>query len=113
MLRQRCLNRIFICYDIFLDGCEKEVRDKIDQCVDQPIHVIYEVEDVYHLRNPALDRPIALEYASLQQMDRGSRPYFTDSKNPPVYDEGRRVDNPEEELYESSSAEEEEGQGES
>jgi len=106
--------RFFICYDMFLKGCEEEVRDNVDECVDQPIHVIYKAGHVYHLRrNPALDRRVAQEYANLQQVDKGPRPYFTDSKNPPVYDEGERIEDPEDELYETKSlGKEEEGRGE-
>lgn len=102
----------FICYDMFLKGCE--VRDMVDQSVDQPIHVIYKAGNVYYLRrNPALDRRVAQEYADLQQVDKGPRPYFTDSKNPPVYDEGERIEDPEDELYETKSrGKEEEGRGE-
>jgi len=105
--------RFFICYDMFLEGCKEEVRDKVDQCVDQPIHVIYKAGDVYRLmRNPALDRRLAQEYANLQQVDKGPRPYFTDSKNPPVYDEGERIED-EDGLYETESLEEgEEGRRE-
>ncbi|KAK1764877.1 hypothetical protein QBC33DRAFT_425007, partial [Phialemonium atrogriseum] len=33
-------NRLFICY-MFLKGCKEEVRNKVDQFVDQPIHVIH------------------------------------------------------------------------
>lgn len=101
--------RIFICYDMFLQGCEEEVRDKVDQCVDQLIHAIYKVESVYHLvRNPALDRQVAREYANLRRVDKGQRPYFTDSKNPPLYDGGERVEDPDR-LYETSLGE---GEGE-
>ncbi|KAK3369807.1 hypothetical protein B0T24DRAFT_532995 [Lasiosphaeria ovina] len=95
-------NRIFICYDMFLQECKKEVRDKVDRCVDQPIYAIYKSENVYHLtRSPALDRRIAEEYANLRQVDTGPRPYFTDSKNPPVYDEGERIEDPEYGLYDT------------
>jgi hypothetical protein len=94
--------RIFICYDMFLEGCKKEVRDKVDQLVHQPIHVIYEAGNVYYLRrNPALDGQVAQEYANLQQADKGPRPYFTDSKNPPVYDEGERIEDPADGLTEN------------
>lgn len=105
-------NRLFICYDMFLKGCKEEVRNKVDQCVDQPIHVIHKSGDVYHLmRNPAWDRRVAQEYANLQQVDKGPRPYFTDSKNPPVYDEGERIEDPDG-LYETKSlGKEEEGRG--
>jgi hypothetical protein len=106
--------RFLICYDMFLKGCEEKVRDKVDECVDQPIHVIYKAGNVYQLRrNPALDRRVAQEYANLQQVDKGPRPYFTDSKNTPVYDEGERIEDPEDELYETKSlGKEEEGRGE-
>lgn len=106
--------RFFICYDMFLKECKEEVRSKIDQSVDQPIHVIYEAKDVYHLRrNPALDRRVAQEYARLQQIDKGPRPYFTDSQNPPVYDEGERVEGPGYDIYDRKSpGKEAEGQGE-
>jgi hypothetical protein len=97
--------RFFICYDMFLKGCTEEVRDRVDQCVNQPIHVIYKAGNVYHLkRNPALDGRVAQEYANLQQVDKGPRPYFTDSTNPPVYDEGERIEDPEDPengLYET------------
>jgi hypothetical protein len=103
--------RFLICYDMFLEGCKEEVRDKVDQCVDQPIHVIYKPRDIYYLRrNAALDRQVAEEYARLKQIDKGPQPYFTDSKNPPVYDEGKRIDDPEDWLDETKRrGKEEEG----
>ncbi|KAI1495888.1 hypothetical protein F5X99DRAFT_422567 [Biscogniauxia marginata] len=92
--------RFIVCYDMFLEGCEKEVRDRVDQSVDQPVHAIYRSGDIYYLRrNEALDRRVAQEYAHLRQVDKGPRPYFTDSKNPPVYDEGERIEDPDDWLH--------------
>ncbi|KAI1495701.1 hypothetical protein F5X99DRAFT_108588 [Biscogniauxia marginata] len=65
-LRRR--ERFFICYDMFLKGCKEEVRNKVDKSVDQSIHTIYKAGNVYHMmRNPALDRRVAQEYANLRQ----------------------------------------------
>jgi hypothetical protein len=109
--------RFYIVYDMFLKGCPEEVRDKVDRSVNQPIHVIFEAGNAYHLiRRPSLDRQVAQEYAYLQQVDKGPRPYFFDSENPPDYDEGQRVEDPkdpEDGLYETESlGKEEEGRGE-
>lgn len=105
--------RCYIFYDMFLRECEEEIRSKVDQSVDEPIHVIYKAEGVYNLRrNPALDRRVAQQYAHLQHVDKGPRPYFTDSQNPPVYDEGERVEDPEELYGGKGLGKEEEGREE-
>lgn len=89
-------SRCVICYDMFLGDCEQEVRDRVDGSVDEPVHAVYKSGDVYHLnRNRALDRRVSQGYANLREVDLGPRPYFTDVKNPPVYDEGERVEDPE------------------
>jgi hypothetical protein len=67
--------------------------------------VIYKAGNVYYLRETRpWDGRVAQEYANLQQVDKGLRPHFTDSTNPPLDDEGERIEDPEDPengLYET------------
>lgn len=75
--------RLFICYDVFLAGCREEVRHRVEEAVDRPIHGIYEDNGVYRLRRePVWDARVSVDYAHLKKVDKGPRPYFTDSKEP-------------------------------
>ncbi|KAK3390552.1 hypothetical protein B0H63DRAFT_119226 [Podospora didyma] len=100
-----------ICYDIFLKGCEEDVRSQVKQCVDQLIHAIYKLGGVCHLRrNTALDGRVARQYSHLQQVDKGPRPYLTDCLSPPVYVDGKRLEDGElEEMLSGSDSDEEKG----
>lgn len=86
-------NRMVICFDLFLDTCEPEVRRQIHDSVARPIHTIVKSGDSYGMiRHQGLDKRVAQRYAELQSVDKGPRPYFTDSRNPPFYVDGIRVD---------------------
>jgi hypothetical protein len=86
-------NRMVVCFDLFLDTCKPEVRRQIHDSVARPIHTIVKSGDSYRMiRHQGLDKRVAQRYAELQSVDKGPRPYFTDSRNPPFYVDGIRVD---------------------
>lgn len=59
MLRERH-RRSYICYDIFLERCSREVRDKIEGTTRQPIHVITNRGNVLIARRePNCDNKVA------------------------------------------------------
>jgi hypothetical protein len=76
------LNRIRICFDVFLDHCTPEFRRQIDESVMRPIFAIANLGDGhgYHIgRKSPLDARIARHITGLQQFDKGPRPYFVDN----------------------------------
>ncbi len=88
-------NRIWVCFDLFLNDCKPEVRQRVDKSLAQPIHVIilHESGNGYRIRrSPMLDTRVAETYKGIRESDRGPRPYFTDSQNPPIYIDGIRFD---------------------
>lgn len=85
----------YICFDLYLNRCSSEARDKIDRSTRQPIHIISKRGDVLIARrDPRLDPTVAQRYENFQEQDKGPRPYFSDSANPPLYDMGQRVEEP-------------------
>lgn len=85
----------YICFDLYLNKCSSEARDKIDQSTRQPIHIISKRGDVLIARrDPRLDPTVARRYENFQELDKGPRPYFSDSAIPPLYDMGQRVEKP-------------------
>ena len=69
---------VYICYDIFIDGCDEARKAYIDQTVEeQPIHSIEEESGAYHVsRAEWRDGPIAKEYERLKQKLMGRRPFY-------------------------------------
>ena len=51
-----------------------------------------------------LDARVAQRYARFREVDRGAKPYFTDSLNPPLYVDGTRVEGSLEEFQAGSEA---------
>ncbi|KAG8157548.1 hypothetical protein KVR01_012590 [Diaporthe batatas] len=87
----------YICYDLYLEKCSSETRDTIDRSTRRPIHVISKRGDVLIARrDPKLDEDVGARYEGFQELDKGPRPYFSDSENPPLYNMalGRRVEEP-------------------
>ncbi|KAJ4389664.1 hypothetical protein N0V93_007136 [Gnomoniopsis smithogilvyi] len=87
----------FICYDVFLGKCTSESREKIDRSTRQPIYMILKRGGVFIAhRAPRMDDVIAGRYENVQEKDKGPRPYFRDSENPPTYiiPTGERVEAP-------------------
>lgn len=86
-------NRILVCFDLFPCDCKPEVRREVDESAARPIHAVVESGNVYHVRrHPALDARVARRYAVLQDVDKGPRPYFSDSRTPTIYIDGVRVE---------------------
>ncbi|KAH8889932.1 hypothetical protein GQ53DRAFT_747777 [Thozetella sp. PMI_491] len=87
-------DRIFVCYDVFLPEFTGAYDDIIN--AEQPVHMVkFNSDGTYHLhRDVQMDKMVMLEYTRLKKVDKGSLPYFVDTKNPPFYDEGERVESP-------------------
>jgi hypothetical protein len=82
-----------ICYDIFLEECSELVRIDIGRSTKQPIHEIRKKGNVYQVRRSKnLDAIVSAEYKRMQGLDKGPQPYFSDSMDPPVYDNGVRLE---------------------
>ncbi|KAJ6024374.1 hypothetical protein N7540_005171 [Penicillium herquei] len=87
------VHRVYFCYETFLDRCDKELRDKIQESysVKRAIYQISERKDVYIMsRNIRMDSYVVQEYERLSAHDKGPLPLFYDSSNPPFYDNGVR-----------------------
>ena len=77
--------------------------DIFRKCSSQTLHhrssdtiAIYEIvrdENGYCLsRNKSLDARVRAEYIRLQELDKGDLPYFYDTMNPSVYENGRLIE---------------------
>ncbi|KAH6618337.1 hypothetical protein B0J18DRAFT_437114 [Chaetomium sp. MPI-SDFR-AT-0129] len=106
-------DRAYICYDLFLDGFDEHVRLEIERSIERPIYLIIRRGDILHVNrgNKGVDAMVADELKDIGQFDKGPRPYFVDAMNPPLYSEGKRIENPAEFMSGSgdlSSSEEDE-----
>ncbi|KAJ5712802.1 hypothetical protein N7493_009270 [Penicillium malachiteum] len=87
------VQRVYICYDLFLDGCDKELRDKIqeDYSVRRAIYQVSERKDAYVMsRSIQMDSYVVEEYKRLSADDKGPLPLFYYTVFPPFYDNGQR-----------------------
>ncbi|KAK3291987.1 uncharacterized protein B0H64DRAFT_408663 [Chaetomium fimeti] len=83
----------FICYDVFLNECDGQARNQFSQSPQQPIHEIIKRGNSCHvIRSKRMDDTVAAQYGRMQEVDNGPRPYFADSRYPPLYVDGRRVE---------------------
>ncbi|CAG8886308.1 unnamed protein product [Penicillium egyptiacum] len=92
-------NIVYICYDLFLDECDERIRTEISESVTKrPIHQITQKGKVYIMRrDERLDVKVAQRYVHMSTVDKGPRPFFSDLKDPPFYNEhGRRIESWEE-----------------
>ncbi|OQE16618.1 hypothetical protein PENFLA_c027G09417 [Penicillium flavigenum] len=91
---------VYICYDLFLDECDKQVRTEISESfsTERPIHQITRKGDVYIMRrDERVDGKVARQYARMRSIDKGPLPFFSDLTDPPFYNEhGRRIERGEE-----------------
>ncbi|KAF3016958.1 hypothetical protein E8E15_004767 [Penicillium rubens] len=94
MLRTR--NVIYICYDLFLNECDQRIRSEISESgTKRPIHYITQKGKVYIMRrDERLDAKVAQRYVHMNGVDKGPRPFFSDLKHPPFYNQhGQRIEN--------------------
>lgn len=90
--------RTFFCFDLFLEGCEEETRNAVGRSTRQPIHYLFKKANLcFARRNERLDGVVAGEFENIRSADSGPTPYFVDLKNPPVYVDGVRVEQSEDE----------------
>jgi hypothetical protein len=82
---------VYICADIFRKCSSQTLHRRSSDTI-----AIYEVvrdENGYCLsRNKSLDARVRAEYIRLQELDKGDLPYFYDTMNPSVYENGRLVE---------------------
>lgn len=104
---------VYICYDLFLDECDEQLRTEISQSfhMKRPIHQITQKGKVYIMRrDERADARVAEQYLDMSSIDKGPRPFFSDLKHPPFYDEnGRRIENWEDEMTKLPEGSEPEG----
>ncbi|KAF2816468.1 uncharacterized protein BDZ99DRAFT_515058 [Mytilinidion resinicola] len=95
-------NRAFVCFDVYIEGCDHLIRAEIDSSCERPIYYVQKKEDTFLVRRePSMDAYVASRLLHIQSVDAGPRPYFIDESNPPVYDNGSRLEAPvDEELKE-------------
>ena len=75
----------YICYDLFLNERDERVRAEIDRSLERPIHEVTKSGNTYHLRrNKRMDEVVAASYTNMHSLDKGPRPYFSDSMYPTV-----------------------------
>lgn len=87
----------FIFYDVYLEKCTSEARERIDQSNRRPIYLITKRGDIFIARRaPRMDEIMAERFEDIQDYDKGPRPYFTDMQNPPLYvlPDGKRIEAP-------------------
>lgn len=104
-------SKVFICYDLFLSGCDKQLRDEIHRSFtfERPVHQIVRRGDIYHItRNKELEQIVAEQYSGMRRFDLGPLPLFADYQNPPFFIDGRRVEDYGQEEDEHNSGESEE-----
>lgn len=86
----------YICFDLHLDRCSYEARERIDQSTQEPIHLITRRGDISIARRaPKCDTKVA---SFLEQFQRHHnhipRPFFQDAKYPPLYHYRKPVERP-------------------
>lgn len=76
----------WLCWDLHLEKCTSEARDRIYQSTQEPIYMISKRGDVFIARRaPRMDKHVAESYEEAKRSDSGPRPYFRDDANPPIY----------------------------
>ncbi|KAJ5797529.1 uncharacterized protein N7503_006825 [Penicillium pulvis] len=91
----RSSTRVYICYDIFLAECDKQLRDEIHKSFipKRPIHQVVKSGNVYHIAmKKGMEQIVAEQYLGMRSSDSGPLPLFSDLQNPPLYIDGRRVE---------------------
>lgn len=87
--------RVYICYDLFLAECDKQLRDEIHGSftLKRPIHEVVKRGNVYHIAmKKGMEQIVAEQYLGMRSFDLGPLPLFSDLQNPPLYIEGRCVE---------------------
>ncbi|KAJ5151730.1 hypothetical protein N7492_010025 [Penicillium capsulatum] len=86
---------VYICHDVFLDDCDRGLRAEISENIHlkRPIHMITRKNKVFFIRrDERADARVHQQYMQRSSIDKGPRPFFHDSRHPPVFDEnGRRL----------------------
>lgn len=100
---------ILICFDLFLEECDVQLREEVEQSNKRPIYAISKKANVYRVRRwRVADKHVAAEFTRIQCHHKGGLPYFSDVMNPPVYDNGVRLDGFRREDYEVDDSEDSE-----
>lgn len=91
----------YVCFDLHLDKCSFEARERIDQSTQQPIHLITRRGDISIARRaPKCDTKVAsfLEQF-VRHYDHIPRPFFQDAKYPPLHYYRKRMEIPKAEDF--------------
>jgi len=82
---------VYICADIFRKCSSQTLHRQSSDTI--AIYEIVRDENGYCLsRNKSLDARVRAEYIRLQELDKGDLPYFYDTMNPSVYENGRLIE---------------------
>jgi hypothetical protein len=93
LMLQVLRRHIFICFDLFLEECDAQLRKEVEQSNKRPIYAISQKANVYRVRRwKVADEPVAAEFTSMQGLDKGERSHFSDAMYPPVYGDGVLLD---------------------
>lgn len=77
----------YICFDLHLDRCSYEARERIDQSIQEPVHLITRRGDISIARRaPKCDTKVASFMKQFQRhQNHIPRPFFQDAKYSPLY----------------------------
>jgi hypothetical protein len=82
---------VYICADIFRKCSSQTLHHRSSDTI--AIYEIVRDENGYCLsQNKSLDARVRAEYIRLQELDKGDLPYFYDTMNPSVYENGRLIE---------------------
>ena len=86
-----------VCYDVYLQGCDKDLRSEIDKSLERPVYMITRRAKVFYVRrsDKMVESRLASRWRHTGERDKGPRPFFVDLENPPIYDGGVRLERPE------------------
>jgi hypothetical protein len=87
-------HHIFICFDLFLEKCDAQLRKEAEKIHKRPVYRISQKGNVYFVRRwKAGDRYVVEDYRLLQKREyEGKPPYFVDIENPHGYVGGIRFE---------------------
>ncbi|KAJ5718169.1 hypothetical protein N7488_003815 [Penicillium malachiteum] len=93
MIQMLPTRKLYISFDIFLNECDKDLRSNIQNNFDlkRPVHqVTQKGTSCFVFRNPKADAEVTKEYIKFSEKDKGPRPFFSDLRHPPIYEDGVR-----------------------
>nr|OQO21871.1 hypothetical protein B0A51_13989 [Rachicladosporium sp. CCFEE 5018] len=84
---------LFILWEVFLAGCNVDLRSEVTSSTTRPVHEMRNRGDgIIMFRAKQLDQPVAAIYAGMGEFDKGPKPLFADEEHPPFYVDDRQVE---------------------